>query len=133
MNEFVKGLHHVGMPTADMGSTVAFYQSFGAKITYEKKDEYDGHPIRVVLMNFGGVLIECYERPVTEKRAGAIEHLAFEVERIEEMYSLCKEKGYRLMEDCAQHIGESTYWPEGARWFIVYGPNEEKIEFCREG
>ena len=133
MNEFVKGLHHVGMPTADMNATVAFYQSFGAKIVYEKKDEFEGRPIRVVLLGFGGMLIECYERPATEKCVGAIDHLAFEVEHVEEMYSLCKEKGYRLMADCAQQIGESTYWPEGARWFIVYGPNEEKIEFCREG
>lgn len=133
MDEFVKAFHHVGIPTTDMDATLSFYQSFGAKIVYEKKDKFEGRPIRVVLLNFCGVLIECYERPITEKRAGAIDHLAFEVECVEEMYALCKENGYRLMDDCAQKIGESTYWPKSTRWFIVYGPNEEKIEFCREG
>jgi catechol 2,3-dioxygenase-like lactoylglutathione lyase family enzyme len=42
LNEFVKGLHHVGIPTIDMDATLSFYQSFGAKTVYEKKRRIRG-------------------------------------------------------------------------------------------
>ncbi len=35
------------------------------------------------------------------------------------------------MEECRDEPGASNYWPKALRWFIVYGPNEEKIEFCK--
>lgn len=131
--EHIQRLHHIGMPTSKMDATVMFYQDLGAKVVFEKTDECEGQPIRVVLLDLRGTLIECYERPATAMRTGAIEHLAFAVDRVEELYAICKDKGYRLMEDCAERLGRSSYWPKGARWFIVYGPNEEKIEFCQEG
>ncbi len=129
---FVEGLHHVGIPTCDMAGTVRFYTDLGGEIIFEKDDVDEGRPIQVKLFRFHGMLIECYERATTAGVAGAVDHLAFQVHDIERMYALCKEKGYRLMEDCAEQIGYSTYWPRGAQWFIVYGPNGEKIEFCRE-
>ena len=132
MQERIRGLHHVGLPTDCMDETIAFYQSFGAKIIFEKMDEDGGRPIRVTLLDFAGLVVECYERTETPKNTGAIEHLAFRVEGVEELYRICKEKGYEMMADCAESIGISTYWPKNARWFIVYGPNREKIEFCQE-
>ena len=132
MKEHIQGLHHIGIPTSQMDETVSFYQAFGAKTLYEKMDEHEGRPIRVTLMELAGVVIEFYERSATVKAVGAIDHIAFNVHNVEEMYRVCKEKGYRLMEECAAQIGVSTYWPNDAQWFIVYGPNEEKIEFCHE-
>lgn len=128
----ILALHHIGFPTTCMDETIAFYRTFGAKILYEKMDVDGGRPIRVTLMELAGAVIECYERAATSKCVGAIDHIAFKVDNVEEMYRVCKEKGYRLMEDCAEQIGVSSYWPKHTKWFIVYGPNEEKIEFCHE-
>lgn len=128
----IAGLHHVGFPTTDMQATVEFYEAFGGKVVFEKMDEDAGKPIQVKIIDFHGTLIECYERSATEKRVGAIDHLAFRAENLDEMYAICKEKGYRFMEDCAESIGRSSYWPKPLKWFIVYGANEEKIEFCQE-
>ncbi len=131
--KYVKHLHHVGMPTENMQGTVDFYTSLGGKVIFEKQDVDEGRPIQVKLIDFHGVVIECYERLSTPKCIGAIDHLAFCVENIDEMYEICRAKGYRMMEDCADQIGVSTYWPKNTKWFIVYGANEEKIEFCQEG
>lgn len=132
MENYVQALHHIGIPTTGMDETIRFYEAFGAKVIYSKMDENEGHPIRVTLMDFAGAVIECYERDNTPKSVGALDHIAFRVDNLEDMYRVCKEKGYRLMTDCAKQIGTSSYWPKPIKWFIVYGPNEEKIEFCQD-
>ena len=131
--QYIEALHHVGLPTANMKATVEFYGSLGGKVVFEKDDVEAGQPIQVKHINFHGVLLECYERTETAQCPGAVDHLAFKVHDIDEMYALCKEKGFTLFEDCADAIGHSTYWPKGTRWFIVIGPNAEMIEFCTEG
>lgn len=132
MKEYIKGLHHVGLPTTKMDDTLRFYMDFGAYILQEKMDEDEGKPIRVVLLQFCGLIIECYERREMAGIPGAFDHLAFQVEDIEKMYELAKEKGYRFMDDCKDSIQPTSYWPGDTRWFIVYGANGEKIEFCQD-
>ena len=129
----IQALHHVGLPTSDMKGTVEFYTSLGGRVVFEKDDVEAGKPILVKHIDFHGLLLECYERDVTAQCPGAFDHLAVRVEDIDGMYALCKEKGYQLFEDCAEEIGFSTYWPRGTRWFILIGPNGEKVEFCAEG
>ena len=127
----IKGLHHVGLPTSCIEESVAFYKKLGGEICFEKMDEFEGLPIRVVLMSFYGTVIEMYERKETAMTTGAWEHLAFQVENLEELYEMVKKEGFRLMDDCKEEIQYSSYWPDGAHWFIVYGMNGEKIEFCK--
>lgn len=132
MKEYIKGLHHIGIPTQDMDETIKFYLSFGADIIFKKEDTYEGKPIRVVLMKFFDVILELYERKETACITGAIEHLAFSVKNIDKMYKIAKEKEYNFMSDCINNVQMSTYWPNPTQWFIVYGVNGEKIEFCQE-
>ena len=130
MKEFVKGLHHAGIPVKDMDATIKFYESLGASVYLSKEDMDDNEPIRVVIFEFGGVYIETYERKIAAGKEGAIDHLAFQVSNIDEMYRLAKEKCCHLMEECKTEIQPTTYWPGSIRWFIIIGPNGEKLEFC---
>ncbi len=132
MKNYIHGLHHIGMPTTCIEKTVDFYKSFGAEIVFEKMDEDNGKPIRVILMKFCNILMELYERMETVGISGTIDHLAFEVEDIDTLFEIVREQGYTLMEDCKGSVQLSTYWPKGTRWFIVIGVNSEKIEFCQE-
>lgn len=126
----IDGLHHIGIPTADIDATIGFYSNFGAEIIFEKVDSFEENPIRVVLMAFANVVLELYERSQTALIAGAMDHLAFKVQDIDGLYRIAKEKGLKLMQDCSEEIQVSTYWPDSTRWFIIYGINNEKIEFC---
>lgn len=132
MKRYIHGLHHIGIPTIYIEKTADFYKSFGAEIVFEKMDEDNGKPIRVILVKFCNILLELYERLETAGTSGAIDHLAFEVEDIETLYEIARKQGYTFMEDCKDHVQLSSYWPNGARWFIVIGANNEKIEFCQE-
>ena len=129
MKQHIHALHHIGIPTSDMDKTIAFYQGLGADIVYQKMVEENGQMVSVTLIDFFGTMLEFYLRDETAMRVGAIDHLAFKVDHIMDMYETCKKNGYRLMEECADEIGLSPYWPNQMKWFIVYGPNEEKIEF----
>ncbi|MGE5495968.1 MAG: VOC family protein [Burkholderiales bacterium] len=132
MKKYIKGLHHIGIPTSNMADTVKFYASFGAAVMFEKEDVCEGKPIRVVLMKMLDVVFEFYERDNTAGISGAIDHIAFCVDNIDEMYRIAKENNYSFMQDCAESVQVSTYWPHSAKWFIVYGINGEKIEFSQE-
>ena len=48
-----------------------------------------------------------------------------------QLYEYVKREGFQLMDECKDNIQFSSYWPDGTHWFIVYGVNGEKIEFCK--
>jgi len=51
------------------------------------------------------------------------------VEDIESMYQkICNEK-YTVITD---GIEELPFWEKGVKFFMIKGPNEERIEFCQK-
>ena len=66
------------------------------------------------------------EKPMT---AGAINHWAFDTPDIEAAFENAKELGLKFKDTEIQHI--DSFWEHGIRFFNVYGPNGETIEFCQ--
>ena len=61
---------------------------------------------------------------------GAYQHVALDVEDIESMYQkICNEKIHKLLQTESKnyHFGEN-----GVKFFMIKGPNEERIEFCQK-
>ena len=46
---------------------------------------------------------------------------------VPEMLQQVKDAGYKIITDGIQDI---AFWDNGARYFFIQGPNNEKIEFC---
>ena len=44
-------------------------------------------------------------------------------------YQNAKDLGLEIKEDSIQSI--PTFWDKGIRYFNIYGPNRETIEFCQ--
>jgi lactoylglutathione lyase len=130
-NKYVKGIHHIGIPVLSMEKTKKFYLGLGASIDHEQTDEFEGRPIKVTVFVLYGVKVETYERPETAGKEGAIDHVAFEVADIDELYKEVKEAGYKLMNDCRDEVQTTSYWPATTRWFIIIGPDGEKLEFTQ--
>ena len=42
MKEFITGLQHIGLPTANMDATTAFYKELGFEVVYETINEANG-------------------------------------------------------------------------------------------
>lgn len=126
---YITGIHHIGIPVSSMKKTKEFYLGLGASVDHEKEDYFEGNKIQVTVFKLGGVMIETYERPCVAGKEGAIDHIAFEVENIEEMYRECKEKDYIFMDECKLSTQPTSYWNGNVRWFIIIGPDGEKLEF----
>lgn len=58
--------------------------------------------------------------------SGAIDHLAIDVTDVEAAYRLAQEQGYEIVSDGVEFL---PFWNNGVKYFILLGPNRERIEF----
>ena len=47
----------------------------------------------------------------------------------EEMYKKICENGYEVITDGIEQL---PFWDNGVKFFMIKGPNEERIEFCQK-
>ena len=126
MEKLSAGLAHVGIPTLDYGKTLEFYGSLGFDVAGEFKNPANG--ASVAFLQLGDLVLEVYEEPAIAGKAGAVDHIALQSDDIEETYKKVTALGYENIEDGIQFL---PFWEHGVRFFIILGPNNEKVEFCQ--
>ena len=123
----IVGIAHVGLPTNDLQKTVEFYKSLGFEVIMQSYNEKTGE--KVAFLQIKNYCIETFENGKAEMSDGAYQHVALDVEDIESMYQkICNEK-YTIITD---GIEELPFWENGVKFFMIKGPNEERIEFCQK-
>lgn len=121
----ITGIQHIGVPTNDIETTVAFYEGLGFEIIHSTVNEAANE--KVVFLKMKNVVIETYENHRAEMKAGAIDHIAMDVKNIDLVYDEMKAAGYTMLHDSIQFL---PFWEKGIKFFIIVGPNKEKLEFC---
>lgn len=114
------GIQHLGVPTDDFPKTIDFYKSLGFTPVFEKENE-------VCFLQLGTLVVETY--PAKEGAAmcnGGIDHVALNVNDIEEAWKLANEGGYELLDTGINFL---PFFANGVKYFTILGPNHEKIEF----
>ena len=124
LGEFALGLQHVGLPTNDLQKTLAFYEGLGFETVYQVKNEAAGED--VAFLRLQGLTLEVYENGKAAMEFGAIDHLAIDVTDVEAAYRLAQEQGYEIVSDGVEFL---PFWNNGVKYFILLGPNRERIEF----
>jgi lactoylglutathione lyase len=122
MEKIASGVQHIGIPTNDMEATTRFYEGLGFQTvlsTHGKSNE------KVIFFRLGNLTIETYESQSAVGKAGAIDHIALDVADIDKAFAIAMTNGYQILEDGIQFL---PFWDNGIRYFIVLGPNGEKIE-----
>ena len=123
----IVGVAHVGLPTNDLQKTVEFYKSLGFEEIMQTYNEKAGE--KVAFLQIKNYCIETFENGQAAMSDGAYQHVALDVEDIESMYQkICNEK-YTVITD---GIEELPFWENGVKFFMIKGPNEERIEFCQK-
>ena len=123
----IVGVAHVGLPTNDLQKTVEFYKSLGFEVIMQSYNEKAGE--KVAFLQIKNYCIETFENGQAAMSDGAYQHVALDVEDIESMYQkICNEK-YTVNTD---GIEELPFWEKGVKFFMIKGPNEERIEFCQK-
>lgn len=121
--ENVRGLQHIGLPTEDVEATVSFYKKLG----FQEALRTDNGGIPVVFLKLNELVIETYGCESAAKRDGAIDHMAIDVKDIEAAFAYVKSLSVKILEE----ITFLPFWENGVRFFIIEGPNKERIEFAQ--
>lgn len=124
LGDFALGLQHVGLPTNDLKATIAFYEGLGFETVYQVKNEAAGED--VAFLRLKNLTIEAYENGRAAMQSGAIDHIAIDVVDVEAAYRLAQEQGYRIVSNGVEFL---PFWQNGVKFFILLGPNQERVEF----
>lgn len=124
LGDFALGLQHMGLPTNDLKATIAFYESLGFETVYQVKNEAAGED--VAFLRLKNLTIEAYENGRAAMRSGAIDHIAIDVDDVEAAYRLAQEQGYQIVSNGVEFL---PFWQNGVKFFILLGPNQERVEF----
>jgi len=125
LSDCCTGVQHIGIPTGNLKASEAFYTALGFTVAHRglvaAKNQH------VLFMQLGNLMLELYEdNPAL--RDGSIDHIALNCTDIEAACSLVKDLGCRFLSD---GICSLDFWENGIRYFIIEGPNKERLEFCQ--
>lgn len=124
VNSFSAGIQHIGLPTADIEGTIRFYEGLGFEVATRADITGRGE---FVFVKLGNLFLELIPNNDPAMTNGAVDHFCLDVKDIDTLYQQVKDAGYKIITDGIQDI---AFWDNGARYFFIQGPNNEKIEFC---
>lgn len=126
------GWSHLGVPTADIEASRAFYRDFGFDEALYAEIELDDGLACISMMELNGFMVELYQLPEFSVEAlaaledGNIDHIALDVADADAAYEALKQAGFDPLEDAPVAL---PLWENGVKYFNVRGPNGEKVEF----
>ena len=82
---------------------------------------------RCAFMKYGNLMIETWEGDKIADVDGAINHISLNTTDADAALKEAKAMGLNLIDT---EIQTRPFWEKGIRFFNIYGPNHEKIEFC---
>lgn len=115
---------HIGMCVKDLEISKKFYNEIlGLEVCGTHQDER----IKIAFMNSGNGIIEIiqYANEYTPRTAGVVDHIAFEVENIEESVEKLKKAGVKLLFDAPKPF-------EQGKIFFFQGPDGERLEYVQK-
>lgn len=123
LSELVLGLQHIGIPTKDLRASETFYETLGFTVVFRGKHGPYLEPVS--FLERGGLMLECYQTKGAVGADGAVDHIALDVTDIEVAYEESKEQGFHMLTEKIEFL---PFFENGVRYFIIEGPNKERIE-----
>ena len=134
MNLKINRLQHIGLPIADIEISQTFYKRLGFQNVMHSTFMHQGSEGKVAMMKREEIIIELYQMPepelssVKQRKDGRIDHIAFDVDDIDETFALLKKEGFSIIEDRPIYL---NFWENGCKYFYILGPDGERLEFCQ--
>ena len=120
----IKGLAHIGIRVRDMEASLKFYTEL---LGFELTDRQMLGTTELSFLKNGTCLIELIHSATHDERvAGQIDHVALEVQNIDELVADLKAKGVSFLSD---KIADCPNLLDGVRNIFFCGPDSERIEF----
>lgn len=132
MSLVLKKIQHIGIPVTNLEKSEAFYQSLGFENVMGSTFEHPEGKGKVAMMKSGEIIIEIYQFPETvlpeiaNRKDGHVDHIAFDVEDIDQTFETLKAGGYEIFEEAPVFL---PFWKNGCKYFNIKGPDGERLEF----
>lgn len=123
LDNYFTGIQHVGIPAGNLDDTIAFYEKLG----FEKVGQFLYEGNRCAFMKYGNLMVETWEGDKIADKDGAINHISLNTTDADAALKEAKSMGLNVIDN---EIQTRPFWEKGIRFFNIYGPNHEKIEFC---
>jgi len=127
-----KGIQHTGIPVSNLGNSETFYNKLGFKTVMASTFKHSGNTGQVRMLEKNSVIIELYQLPepdldeIRNRSDGHIDHIAFDVDNIEEVFDELKNADYNIVENSPAKL---DFWDKGCSYFNILGPDNERLEF----
>jgi catechol 2,3-dioxygenase-like lactoylglutathione lyase family enzyme len=134
MNLKLNRLQHIGIPIVDIEISQAFYERLGFSKAMNSVFLHEGKEGKVSMMKRDDIIIELYQMPepelsrIKQRGAGRIDHIAFDVDDIDETFQILKSEGFKVVEKEPVFL---NFWEKGCKYFYIVGPDGERLEFCQ--
>ena len=79
-------------------------------------------------MKPGNLMIETYENHQAAMKSGAVDHIAIDVQDIDEAYKFINDNDLNNTNDTIHFL---PFWKNGVSFFNIKGVNNEVIEFSQ--
>jgi len=128
----INHIQHIGLPVANLKASQVFYERLGFASVMNSGFDYRGGRGSVSMMKRGGMILELYQMPeaqlqeIRTRKDGHIDHIAFDVESIEEAFAALKNAAFSIVEPEPVFL---PFWKNGCKFFNVLGPDGERLEF----
>ncbi|SFL56397.1 VOC family protein [Pelosinus propionicus] len=116
---------HIGLVVKDADRSSLFYQQV---LDCEVVNSYQDERVKLIFLNSGGQIIELVQRlqeSASERAAGIVDHIAFEVEDVYAEMERLHAAGVVTLSDTPAGIGRSL------KNFFFLGPDGERLEFLQ--
>ena len=128
----INSIQHVGIPVTSLEASEAFYRRLGFANVMASSFDYREGKGSVAMMQRGEIVIELYQMPERElkeirtRKDGRIDHIAFDVNNIDEAFAAMKNASFSIVEPEPVFL---PFWKNGCKYFNVLGPDNERLEF----
>jgi len=125
-------LQHVGLPVTNLKMSQPFYEKLGFVNVMASGFDHKGGRGIVAMMQQGTMILELYQMPEAElesikrRNDGHIDHVAFDVDDIDEVFAKLKKAEFTIVEAEPVFL---PFWKNGCKYFNVLGPDGERLEF----
>lgn len=129
----ISHIQHIGIPVKNISISIGFYEKLGFENVMDSDFEIPEGKGRCVMMRLKEIIIELYQLPknlidhdIANRKDGHIDHFAFNVKEIDQVYAKVKNAGFELVQSGPIFL---PFWKNGCRFFHILGPEGERIEF----
>ena len=128
----INSFQHLGIPVSDLEKSLLFYERLSFKNVMNAEFAISGRTGKVCMVKRAEMVIELYQLPEPElmeirsRKNGHIDHIAFDVDDIEQAFSFMHDNGFTVLEEAPVFL---PFWKNGCRYFNISGPDGERLEF----